>query len=633
MYDSSKKRSRCAQSCSSSSSSTNANSSTKGSNRRLFSAAVLALTTLVVNCSTFDSAAVVAFTPTSIARAPLSSNNNNNIENLATRIYPSSNNRRQARQQVVGSSSVVSSTAINIDDDSTTTVTARKRSSSTSSHQRRNTNRARVATRTTAAKNVVVLDDDDQYFNLNNNQKITSHKNGLAVQVVLKNDILGLPSKRSTTTSRNRTRNHSHHNAKMTRPKSRIGSSSTTLKKKGQLKKKKVASMPTSTSTSALLTRDEERQITYKIRDLRRVVRIRDELIEEKEEWSSLHPSFDSDEYYEDFPTEDDWARACDLEVSELLNVMDEGQEARSLLVSANAGLVTSIAKRHYHVLKQMTNAGGGVGTILTLQDMIQEGNLGLMKAAERFEPERGWRFSTYATYWIRQRILQSITDTSRVIRLPAHVTATLQKFNKARKEMAAEIGRMPSDAELAHYMEIPVDKLRKINEKSRSVVSLESPLRTGSNHKAEVDRRTIGDFIASDAPTPEEDAQQKSLQRDIRAVVNELADREREVLILRFGLDNGDPMSTSQTATQLGITTDRVRYIEARALNKLRSPQRNYRLKDYLAGEGHHVTVEKKRQPKLSGSTAQISNSKYRRSNQSKRQKKPSPEEKFWFF
>jgi len=212
-------------------------------------------------------------------------------------------------------------------------------------------------------------------------------------------------------------------------------------------------------------------------------------------------------------------------------------------------------------------------------------------------------------------------------------VTATLQKFNKARKEMAAEIGRMPSDAELAHYMEIPVDKLRKINEKSRSVVSLESPLRTGSNHKAEVDRRTIGDFIASDAPTPEEDAQQKSLQRDIRAVVNELADREREVLILRFGLDNGDPMSTSQTATQLGITTDRVRYIEARALNKLRSPQRNYRLKDYLAGEGLHVTVEKKRQPKLSGSTAQISNSKYRRSNQSKRQKKPSPEEKFWFF
>ena len=197
---------------------------------------------------------------------------------------------------------------------------------------------------------------------------------------------------------------------------------------------------------------------------------------------------------------------------------------------------------------------------------------------------------------------------------------------------MAAEIGRMPSDAELAHYMEIPVEKLRKINEKARSVVSLESPLRVGSNHKAEVDRRTIGDFIASDAPTPEEDAQQKSLQRDIRAVVNELADREREVLIMRFGLDSGDPMSTSQTATQLGITTDRVRYIETRALNKLRSPQRNYRLKDYL-GDGHHAAVDNKRKAKLSGLNSQIPDSKHRRSNQSKRQKPPSPEEKFWFF
>eukprot|EP00536_Pseudo-nitzschia_multiseries_P014997 jgi/Psemu1/246509/estExt_Genewise1.C_8010005 len=408
----------------------------------------------------------------------------------------------------------------------------------------------------------------------------------------------------------------------MTRLKGRTSGPS----KKGQSKKKKKM-----TSTS-LLTRDEERQITYKIRDLRRVVRVRDALIEDKEEWSSFQPSFECDECNDDFPTERDWAKACDLEVSELQRIMDEGQEARSLLVSANAGLVTSIAKRHYHVLKQMTNAGGGVGTILTLQDMIQEGNLGLMKAAERFEPERGWRFSTYATYWIRQRILQCITDTSRVIRLPAHVTATLQKFNKARREMAAEIGRMPSDAELAHYMEIPLEKLRKINDKARSVVSLESPLRMGSNHKAEVDRRTIGDFIASDAPTPEEDAQQKSLQRDIRAVVNELADREREVLILRFGLDNGEPLSTSQTATQLGVTTDRVRYIETRALNKLRSPQRNYRLKDYL-GEGHHAVFEKKRQQKLSVETTQTSSSKHHHNSRSKRPKTPSPEEKFWFF
>lgn len=209
-------------------------------------------------------------------------------------------------------------------------------------------------------------------------------------------------------------------------------------------------------------------------------------------------------------------------------------------------------------------------------------------------------------------------------------VTATLQKLNKARKEMSAEIGRVPSDPELAHYMKISVDKLRKINDKARSVVSLESPLRLGSNHKAEMDRRTIGDFIASDAPTPEEDAQRKSLQIDIRAVVNELGDREREVLILRFGLDNGEFMSTSQTAIQLGITTDRVRYVEARALNKLRSPQRNYRLKDYL-GSGHRDIVEEK-QEQLSSPPMTNPNSNHRR-HQSQKQQQLSMQEKIWFF
>mmetsp|Transcript_9412 Transcript_9412/g.28095 ORF Transcript_9412/g.28095 Transcript_9412/m.28095 type:complete len:625 (+) Transcript_9412:116-1990(+) len=624
MCDLSKKRSHRAVFCNSRSSGTTANS-TRGSNRSLLSAAVLALATLVVNCS-FDNGGVTAFTPTSTGRTSFStgsaSTKTNNIkENPATRIYPLSTKRRgqrqQARQQVLGSSSV-SSTAI----DEASIATARSASTSAASpilnHQRRS-RRLRAAN---AAKDLVVLDDNDEgYLNRNSsNNKITGPKNELAVQVVLKNDIISLPSKSRSKTSRPL----HYHNTEMTRLKGRTNGS----QKKGQLKKKTKKKV---TSTS-LLTRDDERQITYKIRDLRRVMRIRDELIEEKQEWSSFHPSFDYDEFNNDFPTESDWAKACDLEVSELLRIMDEGQEARSLLVSANAGLVTSIAKRHYHVLKQMTNAGGGVGTILTLQDMIQEGNLGLMKAAERFEPERGWRFSTYATYWIRQRILQSITDTSRVIRLPAHVTATLQKFNKARREMAAEIGRMPSDAELAHYMEIPLDKFHKINDKARSVVSLESPLRTGRNHKAEEDRRTIGDFIASDAPTPEEDAQQKSLQRDIWAVVNELAEREREVLILRFGLDNGEPLSTSQTATQLGITTDRVRYIETRALNKLRSPQRNYRLKDYL-GEGHHSAVEEKRQPKHSSATNAISSSKHRRNKRNHGRKSPSPEEKFWFF
>lgn len=191
----------------------------------------------------------------------------------------------------------------------------------------------------------------------------------------------------------------------MIRPKSRNSSPDRKMAQKKSNISNSNDNGVTSRSSSALLTHDEEREITYSIRDLHKAVKIRDELEDDE------------------FPTEEDWAKACGLEVMVLRRIMSKGQEARTVLVSANAGLVTSIAKRHYHALKQATDAMGGVGTILTLQDMIQEGNFGLMKAAERFEPERGWRFSTYATYWIRQRILRSISDSSRVIRLPAHGT------------------------------------------------------------------------------------------------------------------------------------------------------------------------------------------------------------------
>jgi len=379
-------------------------------------------------------------------------------------------------------------------------------------------------------------------------------------------------------------------------------------KRSRKIRTLQVDDMNSALSDRRLLSREEERQLTHSIRSLRRAVRIRDALVEEKEEWSSFHPSA----YEDDFPTEHQWAEACGLSVMDLRRVMVEGQEARTLLVSANAGLVTSIAKRHYHALKQATTSGGGVGTILTLQDMIQEGNLGLMKAAERFEPERGFRFSTYATYWIRQRILRSISDSSRVIRLPAHVHAMLQKVNKARNEFVNEIGRLPSDPELAHYLEISVEDLQKLVSKSQTVVSLESPIRKGANHKSQLDQRTIGDSIASDAPTPEEDAHHQSLQNEIRALINELAEIEREVLILRFGLNNGESMSISQTALELGITSDKVRLIEARALNKLRCPQRNYRLKDYVGGH----TIETPPSSPTGGESYH-----------------PSEQEKMWFF
>ncbi|CAJ1945649.1 unnamed protein product [Cylindrotheca closterium] len=319
----------------------------------------------------------------------------------------------------------------------------------------------------------------------------------------------------------------------------------------------------------ALLTKDEEGVLTRSIASLRQAIRIRDEL--------ALNSNIN-------YAAESDWASACGLSIIELRRLMRDGQEARSRLVSANVGLVTAIAKRHHKSLKYATEAGGGVGTILTLQDMIQEGNLGLMQAAERFEPERGNRFSTYATYWVKQRILRSISDSSRIIRLPAHVHAMLQKVNKSRKDMIHEIGRPPSVPELAHYMEMSVEELEKLTSRARNVVSLENRIRSGGSPKE--DNRKIVDFVVSDAPTPEEDAESQHLKQDIRAVIAELQVKEREVLILRFGLDDGNPMSINQISKHLGISSDRVRNIEARALNKLRNPQRNYRLKEYLCSQ-----------------------------------------------
>lgn len=164
----------------------------------------------------------------------------------------------------------------------------------------------------------------------------------------------------------------------------------------------------TRSEVPSLLSKEEEQRLTSSIGDLRKVVHAREQLVEGSGT----------------IPSEYEWADACEMSVLKLRKVMYEGQQARTVLVSANAGLVTSIAKRHYAALTQATRAGGGVGTILTMQDLIQEGNLGLMQAAERFEAERGNRFSTYATYWIRQRILRSISDSSRIIRLPAHGTS-----------------------------------------------------------------------------------------------------------------------------------------------------------------------------------------------------------------
>lgn len=416
MFETSKKRSRRTLDCKSAARcNCIAVNRTSRANPKLFSAAVLTLATLVI---TGDTTNVVAFTPNSSSRAsfprgPVSSSiidSNKNEETIALKISPLSTKRRrprrQARQQAVGS---VSSTVV--DDDSTTTATFGASASSPAAPAASDHGVSIMASpmlRQEQRKRTGNLPRllDEEYFHRNDDEK-----DELAVKLLFNDDIASNPLLGTTShlgsTDNNIKRNH---NSKIVRPKSR----NSALRKKSRSKKS-----TSKRESTSLLTRDEERQITYRIRDLRRVVHIRDALIAENEQCLAFHTSYGSDN--DCLPTEEDWAKACGLDVLSLRKVMSEGQDARSLLVSANAGLVKNIAKRHYYVLKQMTTAAGGVGTILTLQDMIQEGNLGLMKAAERFEPERGFRFSTYATYWIRQRILQSITDSSRVIRLPVH--------------------------------------------------------------------------------------------------------------------------------------------------------------------------------------------------------------------
>lgn len=366
-----------------------------------------------------------------------------------------------------------------------------------------------------------------------------------------------------------------HHGKVWITPSATLSGSCTTKRKKMQrpvlesaLKQKKKI-----TATTELLTAAQETQYSYRIRTFRAAVKLRDQLIH-----------FQDDVFIH--PTESEWAAACGTTVSDLRRLIDEGQQARSILVASNAGLVIQQAKRHHAGLKHATEAGGGVGTILTVSDMIQEGNLGLMEAAERFEPEKGFRFSTYATYWVRQRIMRSISDSSRIIRLPAHVHDMLQKIRRAKVEMKAETGREPNMTELSHYMEMSEEKLHLYTASSRNVVSLERPVATGS-FKSSEDRRTLGDTLASDAPTPEEDAVQDSMRRDIRAVMDtELVGVERQVLVYRFGLEDRRPLSVTETAAALCISRDRVRLVEARALNKLRHPTRNYKLKEYIIHE-----------------------------------------------